>query len=85
MCLIFVGQGYPRKLFNLEHFPIYGSTYNYTIYANLTTNTHNKHSIPVMHIIMYAQHSGSQAGTVNSTILLKHCYDHMDSIKIIEL
>ena len=20
----FVGQGYPRKLFNLEHFPIYG-------------------------------------------------------------
>ena len=22
--LIFVGQGYPRKLFNLEHFPIYG-------------------------------------------------------------
>ena len=25
MCLIFVGQGYPRKLFNLEHFPIYGN------------------------------------------------------------
>ena len=25
MCLIFVGQGYPRKLFNLEHFLIYGS------------------------------------------------------------
>ena len=24
MCLIFVGEGYPRKLFNLEHFPIYG-------------------------------------------------------------
>ena len=24
MSLIFVGQGYPRKLFNLEHFPIYG-------------------------------------------------------------
>ena len=24
MHLIFVGQGYPRKLFNLEHFPIYG-------------------------------------------------------------
>ena len=24
MCSIFVGQGYPRKLFNLEHFPIYG-------------------------------------------------------------
>ena len=24
MFLIFVGQGYPRKLFNLEHFPIYG-------------------------------------------------------------
>ena len=24
MCLIFVGQGYPRKLFNLEHFLIYG-------------------------------------------------------------
>ena len=24
MRLIFVGQGYPRKLFNLEHFPIYG-------------------------------------------------------------
>ena len=24
MCLIFVGQGYPRKLFNLEHFPNYG-------------------------------------------------------------
>ena len=26
MCLIFVGQGYPRKLFNLEHFPIYGNS-----------------------------------------------------------
>ena len=25
MCLIFVGQGYPQKLFNLEHFPIYDS------------------------------------------------------------
>ena len=25
MRLIFLGQGYPRKLFNLEHFPIYGS------------------------------------------------------------
>ena len=24
MCLIFMGQGYPRKLFNLEHFQIYG-------------------------------------------------------------
>ena len=24
MRLIFVGQEYPRKLFNLEHFPIYG-------------------------------------------------------------
>ena len=24
MHLTFVGQGYPRKLFNLEHFPIYG-------------------------------------------------------------
>ena len=24
MCLIFVGQGYPRKLFNLKHFLIYG-------------------------------------------------------------
>ena len=24
MRLIFVGQGYPRKLFNLEHFPLYG-------------------------------------------------------------
>ena len=32
MCLIFVIQGYPRKLFNLEHFPIYGISfcvYNY--------------------------------------------------------
>ena len=27
MCLIFVGQGYPRKLFNLEHFPIYGNAF----------------------------------------------------------
>ena len=26
MCLIFVGQRYPRKLFNLEHFLIYGMT-----------------------------------------------------------
>ena len=25
MHLIFVGQGYPRKLFNLEHFLIYGT------------------------------------------------------------
>ena len=56
--------------------------YTIILYANLATNAHNKHSIPVMHICM---HSGSQAGTVNSTILLKHCYDHMDSIKIIEL
>ena len=24
MCLIVVGQGYSQKLFNLEHFPIYG-------------------------------------------------------------
>ena len=24
-CLIFVGQGYPRKLFNFEHLPIYGT------------------------------------------------------------
>ena len=24
MHLIFMGQGYPRKLFNHEHFPIYG-------------------------------------------------------------
>ena len=24
MRLIFVGQGYPQKLFNLEHFPING-------------------------------------------------------------
>ena len=29
MRLIFVGQGYPQKLFNLEHFPIY-DTYDYT-------------------------------------------------------
>ena len=26
MCLIFVGQGYPQKLFNLEHFPMYSTT-----------------------------------------------------------
>ena len=32
MCLIFMGQGYPRKLFNLEHFPIYG---NYAVNQNL--------------------------------------------------
>ena len=25
MCLSFMGQGYPQKLFNLEHFQIYGS------------------------------------------------------------
>ena len=31
MHLIFVGQGYPQKLFNLEHFPIHGST-NYLSY-----------------------------------------------------
>ena len=28
MRLIFVGPGYPRKLFNLEHFPIYGTYIN---------------------------------------------------------
>ena len=28
MFLIFVVQGYPRKLFNLEYFPIYGMLYN---------------------------------------------------------
>ena len=28
MCLIFVGQGYPGKLFNLEDFPIYGKSYH---------------------------------------------------------
>ena len=27
MHLIFVGQGYPQKLFNLEHFPIYGMSH----------------------------------------------------------
>ena len=26
--LIFMGQGYPRKLFNLKHFPIYSITLN---------------------------------------------------------
>ena len=30
MCLIFVGQGYPRKLFNLEHFPIYGIMFKFS-------------------------------------------------------
>ena len=29
-CLIFVGQGYPQKLFYLEHFPIYSRTVNRT-------------------------------------------------------
>ena len=27
MCLIFVEQGYPQKLFNLEDFPVLGSKY----------------------------------------------------------
>ena len=31
MCLILVGQGYPRKLFNLEHFPIYGIAFISTV------------------------------------------------------
>ena len=35
MCLIFVGQGYSRKLFNLEHFPIYGSKLYRQIAAEL--------------------------------------------------
>ena len=34
MCLIFVGQGYPRKLFNLKHFPIYSMyMYNRDLYS----------------------------------------------------
>ena len=35
MCLIFMGQGYPRKLFNLEHFPIYCIIYksSYIVYV----------------------------------------------------
>ena len=39
MCLIFVGQGYPRKLFNLEHFLIYGIQYSLPAAWNL--NRHN--------------------------------------------
>ena len=35
MCLIFVGQGYPRKLFNLEHFPIYGMPRHSTWYNGM--------------------------------------------------
>ena len=35
MCLIFVGQGYPRKLFNLEHFPIYGNTFQMSAYIRM--------------------------------------------------
>ena len=31
MNLIFVGQGYPRKLFNLEHFPINGNVNNHIL------------------------------------------------------
>ena len=31
MCLIFVGQGYSRKFFNLEHFPIYNMHHEYTV------------------------------------------------------
>ena len=31
MRLIFVGQGNPRKLFNLKHFPIYGILYGISV------------------------------------------------------
>ena len=32
MHLIFVGQGYPKKLFNLEHFLTYGVTLHNPLY-----------------------------------------------------
>ena len=42
MCLIFVGQGYPRKLFNLEHFPIYGIMFNIIVYPLSNNNNNNR-------------------------------------------
>ena len=39
MRLIFVGQGYPLKLFNLEHFLIYGILI--CNYASLQLATHS--------------------------------------------
>ena len=40
MRLIFVGQGYPRKLFNLEHFPIYGSYLQMCLISNRYVHTY---------------------------------------------
>ena len=37
----FVGQGYPQKLFNLEHFPIYGST-DSTLRGSALFYSHNR-------------------------------------------
>ena len=34
MCLIFMGQGYPQQLFNLEHFLIY-SIWSSFLYSSL--------------------------------------------------
>ena len=47
MCLIFVGQGYPRKLliFNIEHFPIYGISRVSELYPHLYLYTYYKVSI----------------------------------------
>ena len=40
MRLIFVGQGYPRKLFDLEHFPIYGSYLQMCLISNSYVHTY---------------------------------------------
>ena len=37
MRLIFVGQGYQQKLFNFEHFPIYGMLKNLPIISSRTS------------------------------------------------
>ena len=51
MCLIFVGRGYPRKLFNLEHFPIYGSLFsrpvNTTITLIVVVSSHGVAGVPI--------------------------------------
>ena len=66
MCLIFVGQRYRRKLFNLEHFPIYGIFIVADIYEQEPTsgeflstyfkNTILQYSLQLLVVVMNLNH-----------------------------
>ena len=54
--LIFVGQGYPQKLFNLEHFPIYGMSQASTglLQRPSKTSRQNSTSFEIQLVLLYA-------------------------------